>query len=545
MQLIVCKDYDEMSKKAAELIAAQINENPHSVLGLATGSTAEGVYKYLSEMNHDKKADFKNITTFNLDEYYPLSGENEQSYHYFMNKHLFSQVNINTANTHIPDGTADNPEKECREFEEKIAEAGGIDLQLLGIGRNGHIGFNEPDNNLYTYTHHTKLTENTIEANARFFENENEVPKYALTMGIGTILKAKKILLLASGKSKHNIINALLNGEITTELPASMLKVHPDVTIICDKETFSEDMLGVDIGGTDIKFGVVNSDNEIIYREKIAACTDSKDALIDSITEKCREISKKYPVAGIGFGIPGCINNGYADTTNLPLKNVPLKAILKSRFDIPVYILNDANCAAIGEYAAGTGKDAESFIMITLGTGIGGGIIIGSKLFCGRGNAGEFGQMSIKYDGAPHECGMHGCWEDYASVSALIKSAEEAALKNTDSILYKIYSENKKLDGKMFFDALDSGCKTAQAVFDKYLEYLSAGINNLIQVFDPEMIVISGGITNAGNKLLQPLTALTDKYDFAVPIYLSELKNDAGVIGAARIKDFFTTEREG
>ena len=538
MYLIVCENYDEMSKRAAELIAAQINENPESVLGLATGSTAEGVYKYLSDMNRDGKADFKKVTTFNLDEYYPLSCENEQSYHYFMNKHLFSHVNIDMKKTHIPDGAAADPQKECREYEEKIAEAGGIDLQLLGIGRNGHIGFNEPDNNLYTYTHLTKLTENTIEANSRFFENESDVPKHALTMGIGTILKAKKILLLASGKSKHNIINKLLNGEITTELPASMLKVHPDVTIICDKDAFSEDMLGVDIGGTDIKFGVVNSDNEIIYREKIAACTDSKDALIDSISEKCKEISEKYPVAGIGFGIPGSIKNGYADTTNLPLKNVPIEEILKKRFDVPIYVLNDANCAAVGECAAGMGKDAESFIMITLGTGIGGGIIVGKKLFCGRGNAGEFGQMSIKYDGAEHECGICGCWEDYASVSALIKAAEEAARQNADSILYRVYSENKKLDGKMFFDVLDAGCKTAQRVFDEYLKYLSVGINNLIQVFDPEMIVISGGITNAGDRLLKPLNELTEKYDFAVPIYFSKLKNDAGVIGAARIKDF-------
>lgn len=542
MQLIVCEDYKEMSKKAAEMVAEEINKKPTSVLGLATGSTVEKMYSYLSEMNRRGNCDFKKITTFNLDEYYPIDNSNEQSYHYFMDKHLFSKININKKNIYILNGEAKDSKEECRRFEEKITKSGGIDLQILGIGRNGHIGFNEPDDNLYADTHLTRLTDNTIEANARFFANKDEVPEYALTMGIGTILKAKKIILLANGKEKYSIINTLLNGDITTNVPASMLKVHPDVTIICDKKAVSSDVLGVDIGGTDIKFGVVNNKNEIIYHDRISANSESLSKLVECLVNKCNEIINKYPVESIGFGIPGGIKNGYADTENLPIKNIKFGEMLKDYFDIPIYVLNDANCATIGECVAGIGKNASNFLMITLGTGIGGGIVANRKLFIGQGNAGEFGQMSIKCDGAENEDGICGTWESYASVSALITMATNVAKNSTHSILYKLYAENGELNGKLFFDAVDSGCKTAEAVLYEYIKYLSTGIINLIQIFDPEMIVISGGITNVGERLLKPLTEFMQKYSFAVPIHFSRLKNDAGVIGAARIKDFFDEE---
>lgn len=237
VRIILCDSYNEISERAAELIRAQIILKPDCVLGLATGSSPVGMYDRLAEMN----LDFSGVTTFNLDEYYPISRENDQSYYYFMQKHLYSRVNLRPENIHIPSGEADDVDAECREYEEKIQAAGGIDLQVLGIGMNGHIGFNEPDDSLNTKTHLTDLTESTITANSRFFESEDDVPKQAITMGISTILSAKKIILLASGKEKRQAISALLRDEINTEIPATMLKVHPDVVLICDREAYGEE----------------------------------------------------------------------------------------------------------------------------------------------------------------------------------------------------------------------------------------------------------------------------------------------------------------
>lgn len=241
MRVIVCKDYDEMSAKAAELVASQIILKPDSVLGLATGSTPIGLYERLGEMYKSGKMDFSDITTFNLDEYYPISKSNSQSYYYFMNEHLFSHINVNRERTFIPNGETSDPERECSEYEELIDNKGGIDLQILGIGQNGHIGFNEPDLNLNSKTHLTDLTQNTIDANSRFFDKKEDVPKQALTMGIATILKSRKILLLANGASKHDAVAELLNEEINTNTPATMLKVHPDVVLICDREAYGQD----------------------------------------------------------------------------------------------------------------------------------------------------------------------------------------------------------------------------------------------------------------------------------------------------------------
>lgn len=240
MRTIVCKDYDEMSIKAAKLVISQLMLKPDSVLGLATGSTPIGLYEKLVAYNRIGEIDFSECTTFNLDEYYPISKDNDQSYHYFMYKHLFSKVNICNDRIHIPNGSCDNPDQECEKYENAIEEAGGIDLQILGIGQNGHIGFNEPSRDLNTSTHLTELTESTIEANSRFFDDINDVPKQALTMGISTILKSKKIILLASGASKREAIKALFNDEINTDVPATLLKVHPDVVLICDKEAYGE-----------------------------------------------------------------------------------------------------------------------------------------------------------------------------------------------------------------------------------------------------------------------------------------------------------------
>lgn len=238
MKVIVCNNYDELSMEAAKIMAATIKEKPDGVLGLATGSTPIGMYDNLIEMYKKGELDFKDIKTFNLDEYYPLSADNDQSYHYFMNKQLFSGINVKEENIHILDGLSKDPEKECADFEKLIDEAGGIDIQVLGIGQNGHIGFNEPDDKLYANTHLTDLTENTIKANSRFFEKESDVPTKALTMGMGTILKAKKIIILANGKAKHKVVSELVQPMITTNNPATFLNAHADVTLICDKEAF-------------------------------------------------------------------------------------------------------------------------------------------------------------------------------------------------------------------------------------------------------------------------------------------------------------------
>ena len=239
MRVIVCENYEEMSKKAAQIVAGQVMLKPDCVLGLATGSTPIGMYENLAKMCEAGELDFSKVSSYNLDEYYPIEKSNRQSYYYFMNEDLFSKININPDNTHIPNGEAKDPFKECEEYEKAVAASGGVDLQILGIGQNGHIGFNEPADALDSYTHLTDLTENTIEANSRFFTEDEVIPTKALTMGIATILKAKKIILLANGKGKSYAVSQLLNDKINTSIPATMLKVHPDVILICDKEAYN------------------------------------------------------------------------------------------------------------------------------------------------------------------------------------------------------------------------------------------------------------------------------------------------------------------
>lgn len=238
MKTVICKTYEEISKAAAEEIASIIKEKPKATLGLATGSTPVGMYRELINKYENGELDFSEVTTFNLDEYYPISKDNDQSYDYFMRKNLFDHINISQGKTNIPNGSASDPIAECEKYEKKIEENGAVDIQVLGIGQNGHIGFNEPGDYLHTVTHITDLTESTINANARFFESESDVPKKALTMGIGTILKAKKIILLANGRSKHEAISALLDDKITTAIPATLLKTHPNVILICDEEAY-------------------------------------------------------------------------------------------------------------------------------------------------------------------------------------------------------------------------------------------------------------------------------------------------------------------
>lgn len=238
MRFVIVKDYDEMSIAGAGYVMEQIRKKSSSVLGLATGSTPVGLYKCLID-EYKKGLDFSKVVTFNLDEYYGLSPEHPQSYRYFMDNNLFNHINIKSDNIHIPNGLSKNVEEECERYDKAIAAAGGIDLQILGIGRNGHIGFNEPDDMLEVRTHMTSLTEDTIKANSRFFNSEDEVPKTALTMGLGTIMKAGKIILLASGADKARVISQIAKPYVDTDVPASVLQLHNDVVVIADMEAAS------------------------------------------------------------------------------------------------------------------------------------------------------------------------------------------------------------------------------------------------------------------------------------------------------------------
>lgn len=238
MRIIVCDNYDLLSKKAAQIVGSQMILNPKSILGLATGSTPIGMYKNLIKMYEEGLIDFSKTTTFNLDEYYQLPINNDQSYHYFMDENLFNHININRENIHIPNGMADDIDAECVLYD-KMIDDNGIDIQILGIGNNAHIGFNEPTINFNKGTHMVTLDESTREANARFFNSIDEVPTKAITMGTGSIFKSKKILLLASGANKAEAIYNTVHGKVTPEVPSSILQFHKDVIIILDKEAAS------------------------------------------------------------------------------------------------------------------------------------------------------------------------------------------------------------------------------------------------------------------------------------------------------------------
>ena len=239
MKIIRTKDYRDMSRKAANIISAQMILKDDSVLGLATGSTPIGTYDQLVDWYKKGDLDFSKITTVNLDEYKGLPKENDQSYWYFMNKNLFSRVNIRPDYHFLPDGTNLDSENECKRYEKLIDSLGGIDLQLLGLGHNGHIGFNEPCDAFPQDVHVVDLTESTIEANKRFFASADDVPKQAYTMGVGTILRAKMILLVVSGKDKAEALDAVVNGPITPQVPGSVFRLHPNVIIVADEDALS------------------------------------------------------------------------------------------------------------------------------------------------------------------------------------------------------------------------------------------------------------------------------------------------------------------
>lgn len=236
MRVIVEDNYQKLSKKAALLVASQVHLQPDSVLGLATGSTPLGMYEELIAMYQRDELDFSEVKTFNLDEYYRLSPEDPSSYHYYMHNNFFKKINIKSRNTHLLNGQTEDVQEECVRYEKEMQRLGCIDLQVLGIGANGHIGFNEPGAKLNITTHLVNLSQETIAANSRFFDSREDVPRKALTMGIATILKADRILLVASGENKARAIKETISGYVSTEVPSSLIQTHPRVTVITDRE---------------------------------------------------------------------------------------------------------------------------------------------------------------------------------------------------------------------------------------------------------------------------------------------------------------------
>ena len=240
MKVFIRNDYDEVSELAAQMVARTMNSKPDAVLGLATGSTPLGLYKELVTMHKSGALDFSQTTSFNLDEYVGLGRDDPQSYHHFMHENLFQHINISPQNIYIPSGTTDNYEAFCQWYENQIIKCGGIDLQILGVGTDGHIAFNEPSSSLGSRTRIKTLAKQTIADNARFFDRPEDVPIYAITMGVGTILEARKLLLIATGESKADAVAATVEGPVTSMITASALQLHQDATVILDRAAASK-----------------------------------------------------------------------------------------------------------------------------------------------------------------------------------------------------------------------------------------------------------------------------------------------------------------
>lgn len=240
MRLIKCRDYKDMSRKAANIISAQVILKPETILGLATGSTPIGAYKQLIRWYEKGDVDFSQVSTVNLDEYVGLSPDNKQSYRYFMNKNFFNHINIDKKNTYVPNGLESNEQKACKQYDKLLESFGSTDLQLLGLGHNGHIGFNEPENTFAINTHCVKLSKSTREANARYFGDIKNVPEKAYTMGIKSIMASKRILVVVSGEDKADTLRKAFFGPVTPEIPASVLQFHANLTIVADCNALSK-----------------------------------------------------------------------------------------------------------------------------------------------------------------------------------------------------------------------------------------------------------------------------------------------------------------
>ncbi|MBE3123960.1 MAG: glucosamine-6-phosphate deaminase [Planctomycetes bacterium] len=236
MEVIICKNYAELSKRAAAVVADVVNHKPTAILGFATGSSPVGLYKELIRLHKEEGLDFSKVTTFNLDEYVGLPGGHPQSYRHFMNQNLFDHINVPNQNTHVPSGTTANHKAFCEWYEQRIRECGGLDLQILGIGSDGHVAFNEPGSSLGSRTRMVTLTEQTLDDNARFFKKKADVPRHAISMGVGTILEARRLLMVANGKNKAGALAAAVEGPVTSMITASALQLHPDVVVFTDQD---------------------------------------------------------------------------------------------------------------------------------------------------------------------------------------------------------------------------------------------------------------------------------------------------------------------
>lgn len=312
-------------------------------------------------------------------------------------------------------------------------------------------------------------------------------------------------------------------------------------TLVCKRkdENNTDEMtkcckIGVDLGGTEMKIGVVDKNYNIV--DKITAPTPTgadADTVCDAIAANCKILADKFNIESIGIGTPGVLKNNKVFAVNLNFDSFPLADAIAKRTGLCVKVANDANCAALAESKVGAAKGSKNCIMLTLGTGIGGGIVIDGKLYEGRGGAGEIGHICIEANGVKCNCGLTGCFENYASATALIKYANQEADANPESLLAQKRAENNgKLNGILIFGALKENCPAAKKVLDKFTDYLAAGINGLIYVFDPDTVVISGGISNAGDLLLNPLK---EKIRFDIPVVIAKMKNDAGILGAAML----------
>lgn len=293
--------------------------------------------------------------------------------------------------------------------------------------------------------------------------------------------------------------------------------------------------LGIDIGGTNIKFGIVDENYHIHKKYSIVTEKDKGDKhLVEKITEKAKKIKDEFNYDRIGIGTPGMIDseNGVVVwASNLPYNNTPIVEMLEKAVGVPVKLANDATCAVCGELYAGIGQKYEDFLMVTLGTGVGGGIVINRKPYFGKlGGAGEFGHIIINYGGISCGCGEKGCYEQYASVTALIKQTEEAIKNNPGSLLAQM-SEGG-VTGRTAFDAKRLGCSVANDVVEQYIDYISVGLKSLARAFQPEAIVLGGAISNEGDYIIKPLK---EKINLSVELFASELKNDAGILGAVAI----------
>lgn len=286
---------------------------------------------------------------------------------------------------------------------------------------------------------------------------------------------------------------------------------------------------GVDIGGTNIKFAVVDG-GKIKYQNCIDTVKNG-DAIVRDIVAEYNKVKEEYQIEKMGVGIPGDVRDGVVlDASNLGLFDFPLASELAKRVDVPVKVANDADCAAIGELNFGSTKDCENLILVTLGTGIGGGVILNRKIMQTNRCSGEIGHIIIEMNGRQCACGEKGCWEQYGSITALVKDAVKAAEENPDSKLAQIYNRDGRMSGRLFFEALNENCPVANKVFDTYLDYLAVGIKSIDMVFGPDAIVLAGGITKEGEKILKPLR---EKLPSDIRVEVSTLQSDAGSLGAA------------